>query len=275
MLIEDRIEQLGYSFISNNNIIKVIVPDADRVNVINQLSKEFNSEILKDSVSSIGSIKVDSKKIYVKPLENQTKGTEKAVFTHLKSQFNEINNPIVLHIGSKTYFTDGIRLVSGFKKADFVFTFQSMPVVYCSHKTDDKFFQWAGFTEKGIKYHPEVSVFIDDLTTKFNNTEEISTYSKTLKRSIKDDNLKILAVYGSGDKRVEFVLKDRITLENIQDSEYRLTGVQYEYPEIPTGDDEPVLVARMATNRQQRILPKDFNGIRLSIFPNHRSGKDF
>ena len=52
MLIEDKIEQLGYSFVSNNNIIKVIVPDADRVNVINHLSKELNCDITKDPISS-------------------------------------------------------------------------------------------------------------------------------------------------------------------------------------------------------------------------------
>lgn len=275
MLLEDRIKELGYSFTSNNNIIKVIVPDADRINVINNLSKELDCEISKDSVSSLGSLRINGKKIYVKPIENQTKGTETAVFTHLQSQFDAIGSPIVLHIGSKTYFIDGVRKVRGFKKADFVFTFQSMPVVYCSHKTDDKFFQWAGFTEKGIKYHPEVSTFIDDLINKFKNTEDVSLYSKTLKRKIEDDSLKLLAVYGSGEKRVEFVLKDSITLKNISLNEYQLTGVQYEYPQIPSGDDEPVLVARMATNRQQRILPKDFNGIRLSIFPSHRTGKDF
>lgn len=275
MEIEKKIKELGYNFNCEKNIIKVFVPDADRINTINFLSEKIGGEIVKDYRSSIGAIKKENFKIYIKPIENQTRGTETAVLTHLQGMFDQVGGPIVLHIGSKSYFVDGVRNVQGFPKADFVFIFQGIPIVYCSHKTDDKFFQWAGFTEKGIKYHQEISKFIYDLTTKFNNTEEVASYSKTLKRKIIDDNLKLLAVYGSGDKKVEFILKDNITLEKVKEHEYRLTGVQYQYPELPSGDDEPVLIARMATGRQQRNLPKDFNGIRLSIFPNYRNGKEF
>jgi hypothetical protein len=275
MTFDKKIIELGYNFTEENNIIKIFVPDAERINVLKDLLEKLNGKFFKDSRSSIGGISAYDKKIYIKPIESQTRGTETAVLTHLQKQFEEIANPIIMHIGSKTLFVDGVRNVKGFPKADFVFIFQGIPVLYCSHKTDDKFFQWSGFTEKGIKYHPEISKFIYDLTTKFNNTEEVSLYSKTLKRKIIDDNLKLLAVYGSGDKKVEVILKDDIHLEKIKDYEYRLTGLQYEYPEIPSGNEEPVMVARMATNRQQRILPKDFNGIRLSIFPNYRPGKEF
>ena len=111
--------------------------------------------------------------------------------------------------------------------------------------------QWGGITQRGepvLAAHPETMAFVQTCQQLFPNGIPPAT---TVARKIKDNNLKMQAVYGNAYgggpsiQNVDVLLQGRITLQAMSANKYRLVAATQTHKngEAITGPNEPVFMA--------------------------------
>lgn len=192
--------------------------------------------------------------------------------------------PIKVKCGTKTYSDIvGVEKTSGTPKSDFhLINSQKEAVVWISHKDGSKakdFQQWGGISERKepqIFSHKETQKFIHDLKKTYPNGLPPAT---TLYRYIKDNDLKMLSVYGNqygsklGEQNVTVLLQGPVGLKK-QGSSYVLTAnhVHYNGDSVDGDGYDPVLMAIYKGDRSDAGV----KGTRIVISPvGGRKGIEF
>jgi len=146
--------------------------------------------------------------------------------------------------------------VSGTPKADFTFNTDSGPAVFISHK-DGKgpkdFQQYSGF--QGLSDHPEVKSFVDAVKAKTGG--ELKS-GESFRRKIKDDTIKLKAVYGLNQKvgdygtnNCQVILQGPIELKLDESDNSYLVEANHKVinPNLPSGDYEPYMYVTFRSDR--------------------------
>lgn len=186
---------------------------------------------------------------------------------------NPINITFKLEDGTYINTYNGIVGVKGadseqpFKKADFILFSQDANKIYVSHKDGTlpaDFQQWSGITLKSgeeIYTHPEITDFIETLkktpTAVEKRGDEYFMKPKiTVGRKIKDNQLKLFAIFGSeysdsGEgslENVDIVAQGLFKLDKVSDGTYELSATHLLSRKGFKGNFgkgyEPILVAR-------------------------------
>lgn len=156
----------------------------------------------------------------------------------------------------------GFTKVPGNKKADFVFT--GKEEIFIQHKSPTHQ-QMSGTTRFNREEYKELEDFIQDVAEAVKNSPN-GRLNKPMFKSIKNPELKKLAVYGDQDgtpNGVQIYAIGDLGLEG-KDKVKKLTATRlYTYPEIPEGEDEPVLGATYRKDRNQYGIPQ----VRFGIYP--------
>jgi len=187
---------------------------------------------------------------------------------NLQSQITDLGqgNPITIKVGVNVYENCvGARNTTGnFPKSDIsIINAQGQEVIFISHKDNARnglpspkgFQRWSGITDYVNETYPEVGAFINDvkkiLTKQGSKTEkgEFLMIPGTLKRDIKDENLKFKACfgkdYGSGTfdvDNVHCIIQGTVGLKPLSDGSYELTGDRiWLNGDVPKEDYDPVL----------------------------------
>jgi hypothetical protein len=144
--------------------------------------------------------------------------------------FDDIGNEFIpLKVGSVVYNAGICESTPGTPKSDFHFRSLNTIVGYVSHKAGvgpRAFQQWSGTSQRvepNIYFHPETQAFINTLKQMFPNGMPPAT---TVGRRIQDENLKKMAVYGSGYGGPRGVNNVDVTMQGILDVRNR--GLNYE-----------------------------------------------
>jgi hypothetical protein len=146
--------------------------------------------------------------------------------------------------------------VSGTPKADFTFNNENGPVVFISHK-DGKgpkdFQQYSGF--QGLSDHPEIKSFVDAVKAKTGG--ELKP-GESFRRKIKDNSIKLKAVYGLdqkvgdyGKNNCQVILQGPIELKLDQSDNTYLVEANHKVinPNLPVGDYEPYMYVTFRSDR--------------------------
>jgi len=161
-----------------------------------------------------------------------------------------------------------IEKVGGNKKADFQLSNSQRPVIFVQHKSP-KAQQMAGIARPPYTGYTDVQNFVKDVQNSVNDQDEIT---KPITKEIADESLKQLAVYGTLDKSfsvdaVQVYCVGNITLVETGRGSgiYRIEGSTdtFRYPEVPTGNNEPVLGATYRLGRNQAGV----KNVRMGIYP--------
>jgi hypothetical protein len=182
----------------------------------------------------------------------------------LNSIFDKLGvETIPLKVGSIIYQVGLCENTIGNPKCDFHFIGINEYVGHVSHKAGDGpkgFQQWSGTSQKLeplIYDHPETQSFINDLKEIFPNGIVSGT---TVARRIKDENLKKIAVYGSGyggsrgENNVDVVMQGLLNIQN-RGQYYELTCSSHK---LNNGDKidnnyEPVFILRRGDRNDHGI----------------------
>lgn len=175
---------------------------------------------------------------------------------------------VTITIAGKTYEgINKIEKVGGNKKADFQLSnTQGTPVIYIQHKSP-KAQQMAGIARPPYSEFSEVKSFVEDVRNSVNEKGEIN---KPIFKAITDESLKRLAVYGTLDGNfsvdaVQVYCVGNIELVKSGNNVYTIEGSTdtFEYPEVPTGNSEPILGATYRLGRNQSGI----KNVRMGIYP--------
>ena len=136
-----------------------------------------------------------------------TTAAEDAEVSSIRRKLEQIKNQlgsdfVNLQVGKNTYQVVNVESTPGTPKSDFHFRDVNGNMVgFVSHKDGSSatsIQQWGGMTPRGepmIAAHPETQAFVQTCQAKFGNSMPRAT---TVARKIKDNRLKMMAVYGSG-----------------------------------------------------------------------------
>ena len=266
------LEPMGYDVKKKtNNIIKVIVPMSLRFASVRQIA-----ELLPDSIISSDGKKIvyDGATVLVKPAEAQGAGLGKeegqiiaidsAIKEHLDAQ------PFInLMVGDRIVKAAGIIKVAGTVKADAqIIDSVGNPVAWISLKDGTSplsFGQWGGLNHLGK--NEELVAFVAALKETFGNEmPRRVTYGQL----IKNPALKAASCFGKdfgkarGISNVDLILQGHPTIKKGPNGSYILNGIHtWGNGDIPSGEYEPVLTARFASDRS------DFGikGARITAYP--------
>ena len=168
----------------------------------------------------------------------------------------------------------GVKKTDGTPKSDFHLVNSSgLALAHISHKkgsTPRDFQQWGGITETEIARHPEVLKFEKEVNALYPGGVMPNGQSAFMK--VKDDGLKMMAVYGVNYKkgaldtnRVDILIQGDPGLKQLSDGSFQLTSTGHVHylPEKMTGGFEPVLAIIYKGDRSQLGL----RGARASIYP--------
>jgi hypothetical protein len=146
--------------------------------------------------------------------------------------------------------------VSGTPKADFTFNDKTGPVIFISHK-DGKgpkdFQQYSGF--QGLSDYPEVKSFVDAIKAKTGG--ELKP-GESFRRKIKDNSIKLKAVYGLdqkvgdyGKNNCQVILQGPIELKLDSSDNAYLIDANHKVinPNLPVGDYEPYMYVTFRSDR--------------------------
>jgi len=146
--------------------------------------------------------------------------------------------------------------VSGTPKADFTFNDKTGPVIFISHK-DGKgpkdFQQYSGF--QGLSDYPEVKSFVD--AVKQATGGELKS-GESFRRKIKDNQIKLKAVYGLdqkvgdyGKNNCQVILQGPIELKLDSSDDSYLVEANHKVinPNLPVGDYEPYMYVTFRSDR--------------------------
>lgn len=234
--------------------------------------------------SSIGGIVVGKVRIFVKA-DGKSGGLDVEL-----NAINDLNDAIaravILNDGPIDIKLKGKVLkgvvkaikTAGAPKSDFHLSdINGKPLVHISHKkgsTPKDFQQWGGLTENGIAEHKEVIVFGEKCRALYGkqipNGESVYT-------TIKDDNLKMMAVFGVkfaaglDVNRVDVLLQGDPGVVQLNNGQFELTatGHVHYHGDVPSGGFDPVLAMIYKGDRDQMGI----KGARVSIYP--MSGRNF
>ena len=157
-----------------------------------------------------------------------TTAQEDAQIVRINQQLNVIfdrigSETIPLKVGATIYEVGLCKSTPGTPKCDFHFRALNGYVGHVSHKAGDgarAFQQWAGTSQRSeplIFAHPETQAFISTLQDMFFNGIPPAT---TVGRRIQDENLKKMAVYGSGyggikgENNVDVTMQGVLSVQN-------------------------------------------------------------
>lgn len=136
-----------------------------------------------------------------------TTAAEDAEVSSIRRKLEQIKNQtgsdfVNLQVGKNSYQVVNVESTPGTPKSDFHFRDVNGNMVgFVSHKDGSSatsIQQWGGMTPRGepmIAAHPETQAFVQTCQAKFGNSMPRAT---TVARKIKDNRLKMMAVYGSG-----------------------------------------------------------------------------
>ena len=175
-----------------------------------------------------------------------------------------------------------IEPVSGMQKADFKFVNkEGNTVAYIQYKSP-KHQQMSGIGKDPIKGFKEVQEFAQRVYKTVMSSEGKRLQSPE-KESIRDEELKKLAVYGNpaeGPKGVQFYCIGPMELKSLGDNKFKLTvpegaGHVYTDGQIPEGNEAPTLVATYRAGRNQRVPGTKLviPDTRIGIYPASYVGK--
>jgi len=192
----------------------------------------------------------------------------------LTAIFDKIGSEIIpLKVGNTTYQVGLCESTPGTPKCDFHFKGVGGYVGHVSHKDGDgarAFQQWAGTSQRSeplIFAHPETQAFISTLQDMFPNGIPPAT---TVGRRIQDENLKKMAVYGSGyggvkgENNVDVTMQGVLSVQN-RGRYYELTcsGHKLNNGDRISGSYEPVFLAVYKGDRSDHGI----KGARVIIQP--------
>jgi hypothetical protein len=192
----------------------------------------------------------------------------------LTAIFDKIGSEIIpLKVGNTTYQVGLCESTPGTPKCDFHFRGVGGYVGHVSHKAGDgarAFQQWAGTSQRSeplIFAHPETQAFISTLQDMFPNGIPPAT---TVGRRIQDENLKKMAVYGSGyggvkgENNVDVTMQGVLSVQN-RGRYYELTcsGHKLNNGDRISGSYEPVFLAVYKGDRSDHGI----KGARVIIQP--------
>ena len=204
---------------------------------------------------------------------------ESTVLNSISNQIQDILSTegkefTTIKINNKKYKINGIETTPGTPKSDFHLTFNGDPVVFISHKkgTTAKHYQQYGGTSlksgEVIYNHPEVKSFIKKIAKLF---PDGMPPGSSVYRPIKDDNLKMLAIYGPdygkpfGYDNVTLLLQGSVKLNKIGNNTYEFDAAHISYNgEAPEGEYDAVLYGRYNPSRGGN---HGIKALRSSIMP--------
>ncbi len=156
----------------------------------------------------------------------------------------------------------GFQKITGNKKADFVFSGDED--LYIQHKSPSHQ-QMSGITKFNRKDYSEIDSFIEEVSRAVKKSPT-GRLEKPMFKSIEDEELKRLAVYGDQDgspNGVQVYTVGDLGLEGEGDVKRLTASKIYYYGEIPTGEDAPVIGATYRSDRNQYGIPN----VRFGIYP--------
>ena len=201
----------------------------------------------------------------------------------LEKIFDKLGTEIIpLKVGTTTYQVGLCESTPGTPKCDFHFRGQNGYVGHVSHKAGNgakAFQQWSGTSQRVeplIYNHPETQAFINTLKDRFPNGIPAAT---TVGRGIQDDNLKKMAVYGSGyggpkgENNVDVTMQGVLNVQSRgQYYELTCTGHKLNNGDRITGNYEPVFLAVYKGDRSDhgikgaRVIIQPIGGRTISKF---------
>jgi hypothetical protein len=183
---------------------------------------------------------------------------EDIALTDVNAKLQELGNiDVKLSENGKIYKNIvGATTVNGTPKADFTFNTESGPVIFISHKDGSKpkdFQQYSGF--QGLSDHPEVKSFVDAVKEKTGG--ELKP-GESFRRKIKDNSIKLKAVYGLDQKvgdygvnNCQVILQGPIDLKLDNTDNAYLVEANHKVinPNLPSGDYEPYMYVTFRSDR--------------------------
>lgn len=202
----------------------------------------------------------------------------------IEEAIKENKGPIKIVCGNKIYENIiGVEKTNGTPKSDFhLINSDGQAVIWISHKDGSRskdFQQWGGISERKefkIFNHKETQKFIDDLKRVYPQGLPPAT---TVYRHIKDENLKMLSVYGNeygsklGEQNVSILLQGPVSLKK-NGNNYMLDSnhVHYNGDSVDGEGYDPVLMAIYKGDRSDAGV----KGTRIVISPvGGRKGVEF
>jgi len=201
----------------------------------------------------------------------------------LQKIFDKLGSEIIpLKVGATTYQVTICESTPGTPKCDFHFNGPNGYVGHVSHKAGDgarAFQQWSGTSQRVeplIYNHPETQAFINTLKELFPTGMPSAT---TVGRKIQDENLKKMAVYGSGyggpkgENNVDVTMQGVLNIQN-RGRYYELTssGHKLNNGDRITGNYEPVFLGVYKGDRSDhgikgaRVIIQPLGGRTISRF---------
>lgn len=275
---------LKYQIKTKTKTSVVVMVDGNRLDKMKELAtklKKLGAKIDPNMKgSSIGGIVVGNVRVLIKAA-GRTGGLDveaAAIGTLAEAIANAMaiaGGPIDIKLKSKTIKgVVGVKKTDGTPKSDFhLVDANGKPLCHISHKkgsTPRDFQQWGGITEKEIASHPEVKYFEAQVNLLYPGGVMPSSQSAYMK--IKDESLKMMAVYGvkysSGSldvNRVDVLIQGDPGLKQLSNGAFQLTATGHIHylPEKMMGGFEPVLAVIYKGDRTQLGL----KGARASIYP--------
>lgn len=159
---------------------------------------------------------------------------------------------------------DGFVKLDKNKKADFAFTRQGENILYLQHKSLDHQ-QMSGTSRFDRQKYTELDEFIKEVELEVLNSPG-NRLLKSVSKPFESLEMKVLAVYGDQDGTVNgvqiYAIGD-LRLEGEGNIKILVADKLYNYPEVPDGEDMPVLGATYRLDRNQYGVPFT----RFGIYP--------
>jgi len=184
---------------------------------------------------------------------------------------------ITLDLGNgKSYPNiDGFRKIQGNVKADFAFTSGGVDTIFIQHKSLSHQ-QMSGIKKfmnaDGTSKYKEINELIAKTRKSIeSNKGDKKRLEGKVEVPIESENLKKEAVYGTSAEPGVFSLNvvevyaiGDLKLDKLAENKYKLVAKDlYVYPEIPKGENEPVLAATYRKGRKQLGI----QDVRFGIYP--------
>jgi len=168
-----------------------------------------------------------------------TTAAEDAEVSSIRRKLEQIKNQlgsdfVNLQVGKNTYQVVNVESTPGTPKSDFHFRDVNGNMVgFVSHKDGSSatsIQQWGGITVKGepmLAAHPETKAFVQTCQAMFGTQMPNAT---TVARKIKDNNLKMMAVYGNGYgggpsiQNVDVLLQGTVNITRTGVGKYKLVA---------------------------------------------------
>ena len=144
------------------------------------------------------------------------------------------NSRVNLQVGKNTYQVVNVESTPGTPKSDFHFRDRNGNMVgFVSHKDGSSataIQQWGGITQRGepmLAAHPETQAFVQTCQAMFGTQMPNAT---TVARKIKDNRLKMMAIYGNGFgggpsiQNVDVLLQGTVNITRTGVGKYKLVA---------------------------------------------------